>query len=294
MQDAGCAIILTEIVGVNTMEEPGSTWSDEEVGLAVEGYLDLWTAHLRGETPVKLQKYRDISAVSGRSVKSVERKFQNISAVLERIGLPWLPGLAPLRNYQRALIAAIEARIDAVWNLELPDRREVRGLSEAPILFPEQPPQIEPPIVSANPDLERLARKFDPALRDLQNRKTGLIGEELVYHSEIARLKQSGRADLARCVRWVSREEGDGAGYDIRSFEPDGTERFYEVKTTVGHRRTPFFLSRNERHLAEEAPRNFRIFRLYEVGREPRAFLIAPPLDSALILEPSIYRASFG
>jgi len=276
------------------MEEPGSSWSDEEVGLAVEGYLDLWTAHLRGEIPAKLQKYREVSAISGRSVKSVERKFQNISAVLERIGLPWLPGLAPLRNYQRALIAAVEVRIGAFWNLELPDRKEVRALSEAPILFPEQPPQIEPPIVSANPDLERLARKFDPALRDLRNRKTGLMGEELVYHSEIARLTQSGRADLARQVRWVSREDGDGAGYDIRSFEPDGTERFYEVKTTVGHRRTPFYLSRNERDFAEEAPRNFRIFRLYEVGREPRAFLIAPPLDSALILEPSIYRASFG
>jgi len=279
---------------MGALEEPGSNWSDEAVELAVAGYFDLWKLNLEGQTPVKLHKYREISEVTGRNVKSVERKFQNISAVLERIGLPWLPGLAPLRNYQRALIAAVETRVDGFWNFDFPKKRANPGLADAIILFPEQTPQIEPPVVSASPELERLARKFDPALRDLRNRKTGLIGEELVYHSEIARLNQAGRPDLANKVKWVSQEEGDGAGYDIRSFEADGTERFFEVKTTVGHKRTPFFLSRNERDFAEEAPDNFRIFRLYEVGRAPRSFLIAPPLDSALILEPSVYRASFG
>jgi hypothetical protein len=276
------------------LDEPGSNWSDEAVELAVAGYFDLWKLKLAGQTPVKLHKYREISEATGRNVKSVERKFQNISAVLEFIGLPWLPGLAPLRNYQRALIAAVEARVDGIWHQEPDNSRANPGLSDVVILFPEQTPQVEPPITSGNPQLERLARKFDPALRDLQNRKTGLIGEELVYRSEIARLNQAGRSDLAKKVKWISQEEGDGAGYDIRSFEADGTERFFEVKTTVGHRRTPFYLSRNEREFAEEAPESFRIFRLYEIGMAPRSFLIAPPLDSALILEPSVYRASFG
>jgi len=280
--------------GAWSLEEPGSNWSDLAVDLAVAGYFDLWKLNLEGQNPVKLHKYREISETTGRSVKSVERKFQNISAVLERIGLPWLPGLAPLRNYQQALIAAVEKRIDGFWNFDLPEATPRRGLSDVLVLFPEQTPAIEPPVISRNPDMERLARKFDPALRDLRNRKTGLIGEELVYHSEIARLSQAGRLDLAKKVKWVSKEEGDGAGYDIRSYEADGTERFYEVKTTVGHRRTPFYLSRNERDFAEEAPKNFRIFRLYEVGRAPRSFLIEPPLDNALILEPSVYRASFG
>lgn len=262
--------------------------------LAVAGYFDLWKLNLQGQNPVKLHKYREISETTGRSVKSVERKFQNISAVLERIGLPWLPGLAPLRNYQQALITAVEKRIDGFWHFEFPEANSRQGLSDVLVLFPEQTPAIEQPVISKNPDMERLARKFDPALRDLRNRKTGLIGEELVYRSEIARLNQAGRSDLAKKVKWVSKEEGDGAGYDILSFEADGTERFFEVKTTVGHRRTPFYLSRNERDFAEEAPNNFRIFRLYEVGQAPRSFLIAPPLDNALILEPSVYRASFG
>ena len=91
-----------------------------------------------------------------------------------------------------------------------------------------------------------------------------------------------------------SQEEGHGAGYDIRSFDSDGTERFYEVKTTVCHQRTPFFLSQNEREFAEEALDNFQILRVYEFGKSPRSFLIAPPLDSALILEPSGYDIEGG
>jgi hypothetical protein len=37
----------------------------------------------------------------------------------------------------------------------------------------------------------------------------------------------------------VARSDGDGAGYDIRSFTPAGAERLVEVKTTTGDRTTP-------------------------------------------------------
>jgi hypothetical protein len=36
---------------------------------------------------------------------------------------------------------------------------------------------------------------------------------------------------LAAAVRHVAVFEGDGAGYDVASFELDGSERFVEVKT---------------------------------------------------------------
>jgi hypothetical protein len=46
--------------------------------------------------------------------------------------------------------------------------------------------------------------------------------------------------DLANDVRCVSDLDGDGFGYDVRSFEPDGAERLLEIKTTCGHERTAF------------------------------------------------------
>ena len=68
-------------------------------------------------------------------------------------------------------------------------------------------------------------KKFDVAVRDERNRALGRAGEESVVAHERSALKVAGRDDLARKVRWVSEEEGDGAGYDIASFMPDGRER---------------------------------------------------------------------
>jgi hypothetical protein len=66
------------------------------------------------------------------------------------------------------------------------------------------------------------------------------------------------------------------------------------VKTTAGAGRTPFFVSDNEKCFSVERPAEFRIFRLYDFAREPKAFLIKPPLEDHLVLEAASYRASFG
>lgn len=91
-----------------------------------------------------------------------------------------------------------------------------------------------------------IARKCDVAARDERNRVLGRAGEELVLEHERASLAAAGRGDLARSVRWVSEEDGDGAGFDIASFDPDGRPRLIEVKTTNGWERTPFHITRNE------------------------------------------------
>jgi len=39
--------------------------------------------------------------------------------------------------------------------------------------------------------------------------------------------------------------------------------------------------------------RSYRIFRVYEFAREPKAFEIAPPLKEAVYLRTANYRASF-
>ena len=112
--------------------------------------------------------------------------------------------------------------------------------------------------------------------------------------TERRRLAQAGRLDLAGRVRWVSQEDGDGAGYDILSFDGAGRERLIEVKTTCGVKTTPFFLTSNERSLADERPADFRLYRLYEFAQAPKLFKLRSPLQQAILLEPATYRASFG
>jgi hypothetical protein len=141
--------------------------------------------------------------------------------------------------------------------------------------------------------LRHLVRKFDPVERDHRNRALGKAGERFVLDLERRCLTQADRADLAERVRWVAAEDGDGAGYDIMSFDPAGRQRLIEVKTTNGSVRTPFYLSRNERGFAEEMRAEWRIYRVHLFAKDPRIFTIAPPLENAVNLQPENWRASF-
>ncbi|WP_145963093.1 DUF3883 domain-containing protein, partial [Mangrovicoccus ximenensis] len=93
--------------------------------------------------------------------------------------------------------------------------------------------------------------------------------------------------------RWVSREDGDGTGYDISSFDPAGRPRLIEVKTTNGGERTPFHISRNELEVAEERRGDWCLLRLYDFARTPQAFELRPPLGAHVALTATSYRASF-
>lgn len=139
----------------------------------------------------------------------------------------------------------------------------------------------------------RIARKSDVAGRDERNRVLGRAGEERVLAYERSVLRSAGRDDLARKVRWVSEEDGDGAGYDIASFEQDGRSRLIEVKTTNGWDRTPFHITRNELDVAAVRRGEWCLFRLWNFSREPKAFELRPPLDAHVSLTATSYRASF-
>ena len=128
--------------------------------------------------------------------------------------------------------------------------------------------------------------------RDYRNRSLGKAGDRSLSISNAANSRRpTGRILLKIC--WVSVEDGDGAGYDILSFDRSGSPRLIEVKTTNGSARTPFFLSRNERNLADERPTNWRIYRVHLFATEPHIFTIAPPLETSVYLRPETWRASF-
>src|SRR3989338_1888604 len=63
------------------------------------------------------------------------------------------------------------------------------------------------------------------------NRLLGNRGEEVVFNLEKKHLESIGKKELANKVKWVSKED-DSLGYDILSFEEDGTEKYIEVKST--------------------------------------------------------------
>jgi hypothetical protein len=270
----------------------GTDWRDDELDAIVADYFAMLAADLAGRPYVKSRHSRALMAEIGRTHRSVEFKHQNISAVLEELGLPWIPGYTPKRNYQNAIFDAIDRYLTMH-----PDMLDLVPVSPAATPPPADvfvtAPALVVPSDPVPPRLRRLVRKFDPVERDHRNRSLGKAGERFVVDLERRRLAMADRSDLSRKVRWVAVEEGDGAGYDVLSFDPAGHERLLEVKTTNGSVRTPFFLTRNECDLAAERPADWRIYRVHLFAREPRIFEVAPPLESSVHLSPETWRASF-
>lgn len=169
----------------------------------------------------------------------------------------------------------------------------IGGLSANIEPFIEAPPALSRKQARRQESLERLVRKFDPVERDFRNRHLGKAGEEFIFEFERRRLASHDRSDLARKVRWVSQEDGDGAGFDILSFDRSGAERLIEVKTTCGGNTTPFYLTRNEQDLSVDRPDAFRLYRLYKFSKTPSLFELVPPLSESVHLDPLVFTASF-
>jgi hypothetical protein len=271
----------------------GSIWSDWEVDAIVADYFNMLADEIAAKDYNKSEHRRALQELIGRDPGSIERKHQNISAVLERLGLRFIRGYKPLAHFQNALLNAVERYLSsngqAIFSFTsaVPDH-----VAEVNALWIGPPPQVDSNDHKEPEALRQLVRKFDPAERDARNRKLGKQGEELVFMHEQQRLRSADRIDLAKKVEWTSEVRGDGAGYDIRSFNPDGSERLIEVKTTNGPAKTPFFLSENERAFSDQRPDAFRLMRLYSFVEKPSAFELRPPLSKHLALNPSSYRAS--
>ncbi len=274
----------------------GDPWSDAENDLIVADYFAMLAADVAAHPYNKAERNRALQARIGRGRGAIEYKHQNISAVLQWLGQPWIHGYKPALNFQGSLIEAVVR-----WLNRRPDYPSIMQVASAATGL-EIPAELfvgPPPTVSNRPPpkgLDRMlavARKFDAAGRDERNRALGRAGEERAFAHEKSSLTAIGRADLAKRVKWVSEEEGDGAGYDIASFSPEGNNRLIEVKTTNGWERTPFQITRNELAVADERPDEWCLLRLWNFAREPRAFELRPPLDAHVSLCPTIYEARF-
>jgi hypothetical protein len=270
-------------------------WSDQENEVIVAEYFLMLSDELAGCDYNKAAHNRSLQQSLGRSKGSIEFKNCNISAALMGFGLPYVRGYQPRFNFQISLAEAISR-----WLAQNPAFDSAGAIAntqvfaELPSLFLGLPPTLQnaPPPAELS-QLQAIARKFDVAGRDARNRALGKAGEERVFHYERAQLKAHGRADLATKVRWVSQEDGDGAGYDIASFEPNGSTRLIEVKTTNGWERTPFYISSNELEVANSRRHEWSLVRLFEFSREVRAFELRPPLEAHVSLFATQYEASF-
>lgn len=102
----------------------------------------------------------------------------------------------------------------------------------------------------------------------IDNKRIGDLGELWVLKYEIDKLTKANKLNLLDKIKHTSKDEGDGTGFDIQSFDKNGVKIFIEVKTTKGKKNSTFFVSRHELEKSKIEKGNYYIYRLYNYNEE--------------------------
>lgn len=274
-------------------------WSREEVEAVVADYLHMLTQELAGQSYNKTIHRRVLAAkLDGRTDGSIERKHQNISAILIELGCPYISGYKPLGNYQGLLFDVVSQQVER--NAAF-DRAALGAVQQefVPPLPHDFSQMLEPPpsmrlaekVQHEYRTARRAGQHHDYIAREAANRSLGEAGEVLIVQYERDRLRRLGRNLLSERVEQVSKTKGDGLGFDVLSFESSGRERFIEVKTTTFGKETPFYISRSEVEFSDEASDQFHLYRLFDFRKQPRLFSLEGPVKERCVLDPLSYVA---
>lgn len=261
-------------------------WSEKEVDLIVTIYFEMLSHELTGKSFSKAEYRRNLlSLLNNRSEGSIEFKNQNISAVLINLGQPYIKGYLPRFNYQRILEDKVIEYLKHKPSIE----SQFKEFAEKQILRPKKVVNFEKflfdqPILTSLLDPEqkymRNPIKINYLEREQNNRYLGNSGEELVLEYEKWCLIKNGKENFANQIRWISRDEGDGAGFDILSKHLNGKDKYIEVKTTKLGKESPFFFSRNELLFSQLHSGHYQLYRLFNFEDDAKMFIRNGGLDS--------------
>lgn len=273
----------------------GEPWNRVEIDLVVEAYMGMRRAEFGGQHPVKIRVVRELrQLLPARSERSIEYKFQNVSAVLDENNEIWLSGYKPASHYQRELAVATLEALGRGHRMQ----EVAADYESSPIVAASRTrlatTDVEVAVPSSNgttrnPSRVNLTAGPIGALHDFQNRRLGKAGEEWVVDLEREKLERLGRQDLAKDVTWVSQDRGDGAGYDVSSYRPDGSELHIEVKTTNLAVRTPFYVTRWELEVSRRERDLYALYRVFGFSRDPKVYILNGSIEEVARLEPKVF-----
>lgn len=277
-------------------------WSLEEVEATVADYFDMLDKELRGLEYNKTAHRRYLSSMlNNRSHGSVEFKHQNISAVLIRLGFPYISGYKPRGNYQKILFETVSNRLKNYSALIKYVEKQVDEPATVPVVNDILKSLVKPPVpvrdsneINVKEPREPFLTDIDYLAREAKNQSLGSAGEEFVIRFEQARLIHAGQERMASKIEHISKTRGDSAGYDILSFETTGQERLIEVKTTAYGPLSPFFVTRNEVDVSFRNAPGYYLYRTFNFRHDPKLFTKKGPLDRSFKLDPMQYVASLG
>ena len=254
---------------------------------------------LRGEPYNKAARNRQLQQrLQDRSHGAVEFKHQNISAVLDSLGLPYIPGYKPRGNVQALLRKVVRERAQSLLDQLVRDvaAPQERAVPDNVLGILVDPPNRDLVAHDERPEYVTIPGPKQPINyleQEARNQSLGDAGEALVMAYEQARLRRAGKDHLARNVEQVSKTQGDHVGYDIRSYDDRDKDRFVEVKTTRYGMLTPFYISANEVRFSKANHRAYALYRVFDFRQRPKLFTLPGDVERHVQLSAVSYRARF-
>jgi hypothetical protein len=126
--------------------------------------------------------------------------------------------------------------------------------------------------------------------KEQHNQVLGAGGEQFVLDYEKWRLAKAGKKKLADEIKWISKDVGDGTGYDILSKNEDGSHRFIEVKTTKLSKETPIYLTATEIAFAAQHEPHFYLYRVFNFNAAKKLFIHQGNYERFCHLVPLTYK----
>jgi hypothetical protein len=123
------------------------SWSHEEVEATVADYFEMLELEVRGREYNKTEHRRHLAALlNHRTNGAIERKHQNISAILIQLGFVYITCYKPLRNYQQLLFDVVSNRLERGDALATFVRQQVAAPAAVPSVDDILTALVEPPV----------------------------------------------------------------------------------------------------------------------------------------------------
>ncbi len=282
----------------------GEPWSQQENEAIVADYFAMLLKELSKEKYSKTAHRESLQKLVQRSKKSIEYKHMNISAVMVQLGQPHLMGYTPRggAHYQQSLRGVVREYLDSAQGRQLESAMYQWATDITPAIKVAASAQVlrltKPPVFNI---AEQKARYLVPQkinknylLIEAMNHAVGAAGEALVLEHERKALHDSGLTHLAKQVEHVAQTQGPSAGYDIRSYDKHGKEKWIEVKTTRLGIRTPFFITSNELSTSKEHSDSYWLYRVFKLTQDtasPQLYTRPGAVDVWADLQAEVYRS---
>ncbi|HMT75731.1 MAG TPA: DUF3883 domain-containing protein [Chitinophagaceae bacterium] len=273
-------------------------WTKEEVILIVTDYFDMFGMELSSTPYNKAEHRRKLATLLKNRDKAIEFKHRNISGVLAKMGVPYIKGYKPLFRFQQLLEDEVNLYLNKNWAFF---EKRFKIFVDEKVDLKIKKRDYNNIIEKAGPSRTKIIEKtplFIPnrpnyLAKEQNNRILGEEGELLVFEYEKWRLTTAGKISLAEKVEWVSKEKGDGLGFDILSKSISGKDMYIEVKTTKLTKETPVYFSRNELIFSKIKERDFFLYRVFDFKEKPKIFIKRGSYESFCSMQPQSFEGYF-